>query len=306
MDGRQGELTIERMCILAAVSRASYYRFGVHGADVDEEESRLRDAIQRVAIESRQYGYRRVTHALRAQGWEVNHKRTARLMREDGLLAIRKRRFVPQTTDSRHDFEVAINVARRLTPTAINQLWVADITYVRLGRADVFLAVVLDAFSRKVVGWNLGPRLTTELSLAALTNAIDSRRPPPGLIHHSDRGVQYASGAYVDALIQHGMIPSMSRPGNPYDNAKCERFMKTLKQEEIYCSEYRDMEDLRANLSVFLDRYYNATRLHSALGYLSPDEFEKRAAQSATAEIPQAPRMSFSRHEEIYPSDVRP
>ena len=198
-------------------------------------------------------------------------------MREDGLLAIRKRRFV-RTTDSKHDFEVAINVARRLIPTAMNQLWVADITYVRLGRADVFLAVVMDAFSRKVVGWNLGPRLTAELPLAALTNAVDSRRPAPGLIHHSDRGVQYASDAYIDMLLQHGMIPSMSRPGNPYDNAKCERFMKTLKQEEIYCSEYRDMEDLRANLSVFLDRYYNAARLHSALGYQSPDEFERRAA----------------------------
>jgi putative transposase len=286
VDGQQGELTIERMCTLAAVSRAGYYRFCGPGADTDEEESRLRDAIQRAAIENRQYGYRRVTHALRAQGWEVNHKRVARLMREDGLLAIRQRRFVPQTTDSKHDFEVAVNVARRLTPTAMNQLWVADITYVRLGRADVFLAVVLDAFSRKVVGWDLGPRLTTELPLTALTNAIDSRRPAPGLIHHSDRGVQYASAAYVDTLLQHGMILSMSRPGNPYDNAKCERFMRTLKQEEIYCFEYRDMEDLRANLSVFLDGYYNATRLHSALGCLSPDEFEKRAAQSATSGNP--------------------
>jgi len=147
------------MCTPAAVSRASYYRFFAPGADTDEEGSRLRDAIQRATIESRQYGYRRVTHALRAQGWEVNHKRVARLMREDGLLAIRKRRCLPQTTDSKHDFEVAINVARRLIPTAMNQLWVADITYVRLGRADVFLAVVMDAFSRKVVGWNLGPRL---------------------------------------------------------------------------------------------------------------------------------------------------
>ena len=167
------------MCILAAVSRASYYRFGAPGADSDEEEPRLRDAIQRVAIESRQYGYRRVTHALRAQGWEVNHKRVARLMREDGLLAIRKRRFVPRTTNSKHDFEVAINVARRLIPTAMNQLWVADITYVRLGRVDVFLAVVMDAFSRKVVGWNLGPRLTAELPLAALTTAESSMRLTP-------------------------------------------------------------------------------------------------------------------------------
>jgi putative transposase len=294
------------MCTLAAVSRAGYYRFCSPRADTDEEESQLRDAIQRAAIESRHYGYRRVTRALRDQGWEVNHKRVARLMREDNLLAIRKRRFVPQTTDSQHDFEVAVNVARRLIPTAINQLWVADITYVRLGRVNVFLAVVMDAFSRRIVGWNLAPKITTELALTALRNAIESRQPAPGLIHHSDRGVQYASATYVDTLLQHGMIPSMSRPGNPYDNAKCERFMKTLKQEEIRCSEYRDIEDLRANLSVFFDRYYNATRLHSALGYLSPDEFERRAAQSATAGIPQAPHMSFSRHEEIYPSDMKP
>jgi transposase InsO family protein len=293
------------MCTLAAVSRAGYYRFRMPEPDADEEESRLRDAIQRVALESRQYGYRRVAAALRAQGWVVNYKRVARLMREDGLLAIRKRRFVPQTTDSGHDFEVAINVARRLTPAAINQLWVADITYVRLGRVDVFLAVVMDAFSRRIVGWNLAPKLTTELALTALRNAIASRQPAPGLIHHSDRGVQYASAAYVETLIQHGMIPSMSRPGNPYDNAKCERFMKTLKQEEIRCFEYRDIGDLRANLSVFFERYYNATRLHSALGYRSPDEFERWAAQSAKVDISPAPRMSFSRHEEIYPSDVR-
>jgi putative transposase len=293
------------MCILAAVSRAGYYRFRAPRPATDEEELKLRDAIQRAAIENRAFGYRRVTRVLRDQGWEVNHKRVARVMREDNLLAIRKRRFVPQTTDSRHDFEVAVNVARRLIPTAINQLWVADITYVRLGRVDVFLAVVMDAFSRRIVGWNLAPKITTELALTALTNAIESRQPAPGLIHHSDRGVQYASTAYVDTLLQHGMIPSMSRPGNPYDNAKCERFMRTLKQEEICCFEYRDIEDLRANLSVFLDRYYNATRLHSALGYLSPNEFERRAAQSTAAEIPHGPRMSFLRHEEIYPSDVR-
>ena len=291
---------------MAAVSRAGYYRFCTPTPEPDEEQSRLRDAIQREAIESRHYGYRRVTRALRAQGWEVNHKRVARLMREDGLLAIRKRRFVPQTTDSGHDFEVAVNVARRLIPTAINQLWVADITYVRLGRVDVFLAVVMDVFSRRIVGWNLAPKLTTELALTALRNAIESRQPAPGLIHHSDRGVQYASAAYVDTLLQHGIVPSMSRPGNPYDNAKCERFMKTLKQEEIRCFEYRDIEDLRVNLGLFFDRYYNATRLHSALGYRSPDEFERWAAQLEPAEIPQAPRLSFARYEEIYPSDVRP
>jgi putative transposase len=299
-------MTIERMCTLAAVSRASYYRYGVPKPDADEEESRLRDAIQRAALASRQYGYRRITHALRAQGWSVNHKRVTRLMRQDNLLAIRKRRFVPQTTNSEHDFDVAINVARRLTPTATNQLWVADLTYVRLGCVDVFVAVVMDAFSRKIVGWNLGPKLTTDLALTALNNAIESRQPAPGLIHHSDRGVQYASAAYVDLLLQHSMIASMSRPGNPYDNAKCERFMKTLKQEEIRCFEYRDMEDLRANLSIFFDRYYNAARLHSALGYRSPDEFERQAGASTKSEIPRAPTVSFKRHEEIYPPDVRP
>ena len=299
-------MTIERMCTLAAVSRASYYRYCVPKPDADEEDSRLRDAIQRAALASRQYGYRRITHALRAQGWIVNHKRVARLMRQDNLLAIRRRRFVPQTTNSEHDFDVAINVARRLTPTAANQLWVADLTYVRLGCVDVFVAVVMDAFSRKIVGWNLGPKLTTDLALTALRTAIESRQPAPGLIHHSDRGVQYASATYVDLLLRYSMIPSMSRPGNPYDNAKCERFMKTLKQEEIRCFEYRDLEDLRANLSIFFDRYYNAARLHSALGYRSPDEFERQVAASTKPEIPRAPSMSFRRHEEIYPPDVRP
>jgi len=294
------------MCTLAAVSRASYYRHCGPQQPDDEEESRLRDAIQRVALDHRQYGYRRVTHALRAQGWEVNHKRVARLMRLDNLLAIRKRRFVPVTTDSKHNLEIAINVARQLTPTAINQLWVADITYVRLGRVDVFLAVVMDAFSRKIIGWNLGRSLTTELPLKALRTAIESRRPAPGLIHHSDRGVQYASAAYVDTLVQYGVIASMSRPGNPYDNAKCERFMKTLKQEEICCFEYRDIEHLRSNLSHFFDTYYNVKRLHSALGYLSPDDFEATAALSANRQVPAAPKMNFSRHEEIYQSDVRP
>lgn len=290
------------MCVLAAVSRASYYRHCGPQLANDEEESRLRDAMQRIALANRHYGYRRMTHALRAQGWEVNHKRVARLLRLDNLLAIRKRRFVAVTTDSKHDLEVSINVARRLTPTAINQLWVADITYVRLGRSDVFLAVVMDAFSRKVIGWNVAASLAATLPLDALCDAIASRCPEPGLIHHSDRGVQYASAAYVDTLVAHGIIPSMSRPGNPYDNAKCERFMKTLKQEEIRCSEYRDLDDLRANLSRFFNTYYNATRLHSALGYQSPDDFEHTAARSAISAVAAAPKMSFSRHEEIYQS----
>lgn len=292
------------MCLLADVSRASYYRHCGPSPEADEEESRLRDSIQRIALDNRQYGYRRMTYALRAQGWEVNHKRVARLMREDNLLAIRKRRFVPLTTDSRHTFEVAINVARRFHPTAIDQLWVADITYVRLGRVDVFVAVVMDAFSRKLVGWNVARAITAELPLEALRQAIALRRPAAGLIHHSDRGVQYACAAYVDTLLQHGLIPSMSRPGNPYDNAKCERFMRTLKQEEIHCREYRDIEDLRANLQVFFERYYNTERLHSALGYRSPQAFEREAVTRGH-EPPEAPTMSFTRHQEIYPSDMR-
>jgi transposase InsO family protein len=164
----------------------------------------------------------------------------------------------------------------------------------------------MDAFSRKVVGWNLDRSLATALPLQALRSAIASRRPAPGLIHHCDRGVQYASAAYVDTLLKHGMIPSMSRPGNPYDNAKCERFMKTLKQEEIRCFEYHDIKDLRSNLNRFFDTYYNAKRLHSALGYLSPDSFEQNAVASLNLTNPAAPKMSFSRHEEIYQSDVRP
>lgn len=241
---------------------------------------------------------------MKAQGWEVNHKKVAQLLREDNLLAIRKRRFVPATTDSRHDFEVAINAARQLTLTDINQLWVADITYVRLKQSDVFLAIVMDAFSRKVVGWNVGPSLATDLPLTALRRAIEARRPAPGLVHHSDRGTQYASGAYVDVLLEHGIVPSMSRPANPYDNAQCERFMKTLKQEEIRCSEYRDLDDLRANLERFLEQYYNKTRLHSALGYKSPDRFEQEHQAKKGSAAPVFPRMSFSRHREIYPPDV--
>jgi hypothetical protein len=185
--------------------------------------------------------------------------------------------------------------------TGINQLWVADITYIRLHREWVFLAVILDAFSRKVVGWELDRTLTSRLPMAALEKAIADRKPPPGVVHHSDRGVQYASGAYVAVLRKHGMIPSMSRPANPYDNASCESFMKTLKREEIYANEYRDLDHLGENIAEFIDNYYNQVRLHSALGYKTPEEFEQ-AANPAT--ISKGATMSFFRHEEIYQSDV--
>ncbi len=290
--------------MLAGVSRATYYRFFTPEREIEEEDSNLRDVIQQIALENRQYGYRRVTHALKARGWEVNHKRVARLMREDNLLALGKRRFVPATTDSRHDLEVAVNAARSLTVTGVNQLWVADITYVRLKRTHVFLAILMDAFSRKVVGWNVGRSLAADLPLTALQRALQARQPPPGLVHHSDRGIQYASGDYVDVLLQHGIIPSMSRPGNPYDNAKCERFMRTLKEEEIRCVEYGDLEELRANLERFIDRYYNSTRLHSALGYRAPDAYEQQLAAEQGSATPECPMVSFPRHEEIYPPDA--
>ena len=234
----------------------------------------VRAEIQEIALaHRRRYGYRRITAELRRRGLLVNHKRVARLMREDNLLAVQPRAFVV-TTEARHDLEVYLNLARRLTLTGINQLWVADITYIRLRTEFVYLAVLLDGYSRKVVGWALEPTLATRLPLEALHQALAARQPPPGVVHHSDRGVQYASGEYVQLLQNHHMIPSMSRPANPYDNASCESFMKTLKREEVYANRYRDLGHLRRNMAVFIEQYYNRTRLHSALGYRPPEEFE--------------------------------
>lgn len=205
------------------------------------------------------------------------------MMQEDNLLALRRRRWVV-TTDANHKFEVYLNLARRMRLTGIDQLWVADITYLRLQAEFVYLAVILDAFSRKVVGWALDRKLTSRLTLAALERALAWRHPRPGLVHHSDRGLQYASGAYVAVLEKQGMVPSMSRPANPYDNASCESFLKTLKREEIYANRYNHLEHLRANLGQFIEQYYNRERLHSALGYRSPEEFERDIAQENSAD----------------------
>ena len=251
---------------------------------------------QIVVAHRRHYGYRRVTQELRHQGWAVNHKRVARLMAEDNLLCLAQRRYV-LTTDSRHDLHVFLNLAGRMELTGIDQLWVADLTYIRLEQQFVYLAVVLDAFSRRVVGWALGERIDAALAITALRRAIQTRQPAPGLVHHSDRGVQYASHAYVGLLLDHGIAPSMSRRGNPYDNAKCESFMKTLKQEEIYTQQYRDQTDLELHLETFLDRYYNRIRLHSALDYRSPETFE-RSLLDLPASV-QAAKVSFFRHPEI-------
>ena len=276
-------MTVRRMCTLAKVSRAGFYRFPLarSGGDVEVE---LRDALQRIALEFPSYGWPRTTEELKRRGWAVNHKRVYRLMREDNLLCLRRRKFVV-TTDSAHALPVYPNLAGAMTLTGLDQLWVADITYIRLLAEFVYLAVILDAFSRRVIGWALGRTLEDTLTLRALRMALDQRKPASGLVHHSDRGVQYASGDYTDLLRAHGIVISMSRKGNPYDNAKAESFMKTLKYEEVYREDYRDLAEAHASIGRFLEQVYNQKRLHSALGYRPPAEFEfaVRAGQAAAA-----------------------
>jgi transposase InsO family protein len=229
------------------------------------------------------YGYRRVLAALRRQGMVVNHKRVRRIMREDNLLCLRRRRFV-RTTDSDHGFPVYPNLAKDMVLTGTDQLWVADITYVRLVLEFIYLAVILDAFSRRVIGWELAGTLEDELTLAALRVAVSRRQIGPGLVHHSDRGSQYASKDYTDLLKEHGIQISMSRKGNPYDNAQAESFMKTLKYEEVYRSEYRDEREARSQIRRFIEQVYNRKRLHSALGYRPPVEFEADFSKHKVAE----------------------
>jgi putative transposase len=270
----QGELTIARTCALADVSRAGYYRHWAACAP-RQEETCVRDAVQRVALENKFYGYRRVAMTLRRAGLIVNHKRVLRLMREDNLLCLRKRSFAPATTDSKHYWHVVPNLARGMQLTGLDQLWVADITYIRLQEEFAFLAVVLDAFSRRVIGWALEKHLQAILAMAALAMAIETRCPQPGsLIHHSDRGVQYACNDYTALLQAHDIQPSMSRIGNPYDNAKAESFMKTLKYEQVDGTKYRDVDQARRSIGSFIEDVYNRHRLHSALGYRPPAEFE--------------------------------
>ncbi len=272
---RQGGLSVERMCALAGVSRTGYYRHW-QASRPRQEETALRDRIQQLALAHRHYGYRRLTALLKREGVPVNHKRVLRIARADNLLCLRKRRFVPMTTQSNHRFKIWPNLARWLTPTALDQLWVADITYIRLDEAFAYLAVVIDAFSRRVIGWELADHLRAELALAALRMALAARTVTPDsrLIHHSDRGVQYACTAYIATLEHHGIQPSMSRAGCPYDNAMAESFMKTLKHEEVDASDYRNQEHARQAISAFLETVYNRQRLHSALDYKSPAEYE--------------------------------
>lgn len=271
----QGRGVLSHLCQAAGLSRASFYRLRGHEPVLDEAEAELRSRIQQIALRWPVYGYRRITAELNRSGCNVNHKRVLKLMREDNLLCLRRKRFVP-TTDSAHNRPVYPNLANGHEPSGINQLWVADLTYVRLRREFIYAAVVLDAYSRRVVGWSLGRSLDSGLALEALRQALGSRTIQAGLIHHSDRGVQYASEAYTSLLKERGISISMSRRACPYDNAQAESFIKTLKYEEVYVNDYESLKEARASIGDFLDRVYNQERLHSALGYCPPAEFEER------------------------------
>ena len=272
-EGNQTAIPVETACRAAEISRVSFYRHLWAQAEPKPTDTDLRDTIQRIALAHRCYGYRRVVAELHKQGQMVNHKRVRRMLHEDNLLSLRKRRYV-LTTDSRHPYYIYPNLAGVLTLTRVNQLWVADITYIRLREQFLYLAVILDAHSRRVIGWQLGETLEAKLAVAALDQALAGREIAPGLVHHSDRGIQYCSREYTQKLEEHGVQISMSRKGNPYDNAQAESFMKTFKCEEVYLQKYRDKEHAQASIQHFLDEVYNATRLHSALNYKSPVEFE--------------------------------
>ena len=276
-------LSVIRMCEVAGFSRAGYYRF-LDPAKPVAADMDLRDEMQKIALEWPSYGSRRITQELKARRWEVNRKRVQRLMREDNLLCMVKRKFVV-TTDSAHGLKVYPNRAASMVLTGVDQLWIADITYIRLEEEFVYLAVILDAYSRRVIGWHLDDGLDDSLTLTALRMALEERTVQLGLVHHSDRGVQYASGDYTDLLKDNGIDISMSRKANPWDNAACESFMKTLKYEEVYRTEYRNLPHARAAIGEFLEKVYNEKRLHSALDYRSPAQFERTLVPRTEPEI---------------------
>jgi len=259
------------MCQRLGISRSWLYEKPV-ALEATEQDTSLRDAIEKLCLAFPGYGYRRVTAQLHRDGWTVNHKRVLTVMQTESLLCRLHRAFRPPSAGSTKT--AYPNLTQHLVVTKLDQVWVVDMTYIRLPQGFVYLACVLDGFSRRVIGWHLSRDIDTRLTLAALDKAIAARRPRTGLIHHSDRGVQYASTEYVARLSEIGAVPSMSKAGCPYDNAKAESFFKTLKKEEVYLSQYHNFEEARTNLRAFLDDVYNVKRLHSSLGYLPPTEFE--------------------------------
>jgi len=268
---------VAQMCTLSGFSRAGYYRSLAPQPKHSQEDLKLRDAMHKVALDWPAYGSRRMARELKKLGWKVNRKRIQRLMREDNLLCLAKRKFVV-TTDSAHPLPVYPNLPPTMKVTGINQLWIADITYIRLEEEFIYLAVILDAYSRRVIGWSLDNTMAESLTVAALKMALSEREVPAGLVHHSDRGVQYAAHGYTQLLKDHGIAISMSRKGNPWDNAACESFMKTLKHEEVNRTEYRNLADARTRIGRFLESIYNDRRMHSSLSYQSPSEFERGLA----------------------------
>ncbi len=273
------EVPTQRLCELMGVSRSWYYERPSAGEEVHKDVA-LRDAIERIVLEFPGYGYRRVTAALGREGWSVNHKRVLRVMRKESLLCQIKRRF-KATTNSAHAFAGYPNLIKDAEIDGLDQVWLSDITYVRLPTTFCYLATILDAYSRRCVGWCLSRQIDTGLTLSALEMALAARRADPGLIHHSDQGVQYASGEYVLRLEEAGALVSMASVGNPYENAKAESFFRTLKMEEVYLKDYRDFEEAEQNIGRFIEEVYNRKRLHSSLGYLPPVEFEALHAPKA-------------------------
>ncbi len=270
---KQSKLPISHICNSETVSRAAYYRFD----NKIVSSVNLKPLIQEIALEFPFYGYRRITRELYNRGEHINHKKVLKIMHSENLLCRRKKAFKPVTTQSNHNYKTYLNLIGNIEVTGLNQVWVADITYVHLAREFVYLAVILDLFSRRCIGWHLSRDIDTCLTLTALNRAISARQKFgfSNLIHHSDKGVQYASDEYVNRLEELGIKISMSRSGNPYDNAFAESFMKTLKVEEVYMNEYETFEDTLANIQRFIEDVYNEKRLHSGIGYKSPNKFEK-------------------------------
>jgi putative transposase len=288
IEQRSGHLPLQRLCQLAGVPRSSYYRAAQPlQVDVPDPNAPVLQEIKAICEEMPGYGSPRVTVELRRRGFRVNHKRVSRLMCKANLRCRRKKRFV-RTTDSEHGFTIYPNLAKDLVPVHPNELWRADITYIRLGAEFVYLAVILDACSRGVVGWALSRHIDAALTVTALKMAIRQRHPRPGLMHHSDRGIQYACDEYIAVLKEHGFTISMSRKGNPYDNAMAESFMKTLKTEEVYINEYNTLAEIIDNIQHFIEIVYNRKRLHSSLGYRTPEEVEADFHnQNSTLAIPE-------------------